>query len=100
MIDKRMVFDSPKRQSSRVLNRLMKSSCSGHLPWMRFNSSQTATDIVRKMLEKNDVRFVTEKAIGHIANLGFDPCSEHVPSNGLSRETCSMNLEDDPCWRG
>jgi len=31
-------------------------------------------DIVRKMLEKNDVRFtVTEKAIGHIANLGFDP---------------------------
>ncbi len=31
-------------------------------------------DIVRKMLEKNDVRFtVTENAIGHIANLGFDP---------------------------
>ncbi len=31
-------------------------------------------DLVRKMLEKNDVRFtVTENAIGHIANLGFDP---------------------------
>ncbi|HOL41659.1 MAG TPA: ATP-dependent chaperone ClpB [Methanospirillum sp.] len=31
-------------------------------------------DIVRKMLEKNDVRFtVTDNAIRYIANLGFDP---------------------------
>ncbi|MGV8110489.1 ATP-dependent chaperone ClpB [Methanospirillum sp.] len=31
-------------------------------------------DIVRRMLEKNDVRFtVTDNAISHIAHLGFDP---------------------------